>query len=87
EIYGYQGDAVGFGFDVDAAQAELQMYMDEAGIEDPGDITIQLWFNRGNEDVIESVEAQWEENLGIDVNVVNMEWGVYLDVLDECNNP
>jgi len=88
EIYGYQGaDEVGFGFDPEGALEELQMYMDEAGIEDPGDITIQLWFNRGNEDVIEAVEAQWEENLGIDVNVVNMEWGVYLDTLDECNNP
>jgi oligopeptide transport system substrate-binding protein len=87
EIYGYQGDAVGYGFDVDAALEHLQAYMDEAGIEDPGDISIQLWFNRGNEDIIEAVEAQWEENLGIDVNVVNMEWGVYLDTLDECNNP
>jgi oligopeptide transport system substrate-binding protein len=87
EIYGHQGDAVGFGFDPDAAREQLQMYMDEAGIEDPGDISIQLWFNRGNEDVIDSVEAQWEENLGIDVNVVNMEWRIYLDILDECNNP
>jgi oligopeptide transport system substrate-binding protein len=86
EIYGHQGQDVGYVFDPDAALEHLQMYMDEAGIEDPGDITI-LWFNRGNEDVIESVEAQWEENLGIDVNVVNMEWGVYLDVLDQCNNP
>ena len=56
------------------------------GIEDPGDISIQLWFNRGNEDVIEAVEEQWETNLGINVNVVNMEWGAYLDTLDECNN-
>ena len=86
EIYGYQADGVGYGFDVDAALEHLQAYMDEAGVENAGDISIQLWFNRGNEDVIQAVEAQWEENLGIDVNVVNMEWGVYLDTLDECNN-
>jgi len=86
EIYGYQDGAVGYGFDVDAALEHLQAYMDEAGVENAGDISIQLWFNRGNEDVIQAVEAQWEENLGIDVNVVNMEWGVYLDTLDECNN-
>ena len=42
EIYGYQGADVGLGFDPDAALEELQMYMDEVGIEDPGDITIQL---------------------------------------------
>ena len=89
EIYGHQGDEIGFGFDMDAAQAELQMYMDEAGIEDPGDIAIQLWYNRSgdNQDILEAVEAMWEENLGIDVNVSNMEWAVYLDILDECNNP
>jgi len=87
EIYGHQGQGVGYTFDPEGAMEHLQMYMDEAGIADPGDISIQLWFNRGNEDVIQAVEAQWEENLGIDVNVVNMEWGVYLDVLDECNNP
>ncbi len=87
EIYGYQDGNVGYGFDLDAAQEHLQKYMEDAGIEDPGDITIQLWFNRGNEDVIESVESQWEENLGINVNVVNMEWGVYLETLDQCNNP
>ena len=85
EIYGHQGDEIGFGFDVEAAQAELQMYMDEAGIEDPGDIAIQLWYNRSgnNQDILEAVEAMWEENLGIDVNVSNMEWGVYLEILDE----
>jgi ABC-type oligopeptide transport system substrate-binding subunit len=89
EIYGHQGDEIGFGFDVEAAQAELQMYMDEAGIEDPSDIAIQLWYNRSgdNQDILEAVEAMWEENLGIDVNVSNMEWAVYLDILDECNNP
>ena len=65
------------------------MYMDEAGIEDAGDIAIQLWYNRSgnNQDILEAVEAMWEENLGIDVNVSNMEWAVYLEILDECNNP
>jgi oligopeptide transport system substrate-binding protein len=86
EIYGYQGDAVGFGFDPHAALEHLQMYMDEAGIENPGDISIQLWFNRRAKVGIEAVEAQWEENLGIDVNVVNMEWAAYLETLDACRN-
>ena len=87
EIPGYQGCGnVGYGFDLDAAQQYLADAMAEMGIEDPGDISIQLWFNRGNEDVIEAVEEQWETNLGINVNVVNMEWGAYLDTLDECNN-
>jgi len=87
EIPGYQGCGnVGYPFDLEAAQGYLQAAMAELGVEDPGDITIQLWFNRGNEDVIESVEEQWETNLGIRVNVVNMEWGAYLDTLDSCND-
>lgn len=87
EIPGYQGcGEVGYPFDVDAAKEYLQAYMDEAGIADPGDIVIETWFNRGNEDVLEAVQAMWEENLGIHVRLVIMEWGVYLSVLDECNN-
>jgi len=87
EIPGYQGcGEVGYEFDVDAAQAYLQAYMDEAGIADPGEIVIEQWFNRGNEDVLEAVAAMWEENLGIHVRLVIMEWGVYLDVLDQCED-
>jgi len=88
EIVGYQGcGKVGYQFDLDAAQQYLQAALDEMGIDDPGDIRLNLWFNRGNEDVIESVAEQWETNLGIRVYVVNMEWGAYLQTLDECNNP
>jgi len=87
-IPGYQGcGQVGYEFDVEAAQGYLQAAMDEMGIDDPADITVNLWFNRGNEDTIEAVAEQWETNLGITVNVAIMEWAAYLDTLDECNNP
>jgi oligopeptide transport system substrate-binding protein len=88
EIPGYQGCGnVGYEFDVEAAQGYLQAAMDEMGVEDPADISVNLWYNRGNEDTIEAVAEQWETNLGITVNVANMEWAAYLDTLDECNNP
>jgi oligopeptide transport system substrate-binding protein len=88
EIPGYQGCGnVGYAFDVDAALGYLDAYMAEEGIEDPADISLNLWFNRGNEDVIEAVAEQWETNLGINVNVSITEWAAYLDTLDECNNP
>jgi len=86
-IPGHQGcGKVGYEFDVDAAQGYLQAAMDEMGIDDPADIKVNLWFNRGNEDVIEAVQEQWNTNLGIDVRVAIMEWAAYLDTLDECNN-
>jgi oligopeptide transport system substrate-binding protein len=87
EIVGYQGSAVGFPFDLAAAAGYLDDYMAEAGIEDAGDIVIELWYNKGgaNQEILEAVEAMWETNLGIDVRTVNVEWATYLDTLEECN--
>ena len=87
EIVGHQGDAVGFPFDVAAATGYLDDYMAEAGIEDAGDIVVELWYNKGgaNQEILEAVEAMWESNLGIDVRTVNVEWATYLDTLEECN--
>jgi oligopeptide transport system substrate-binding protein len=88
EIPGYQAcGEVGYDFDLEAAQGYLQAAMAEMGISDPADISVNLWFNRGNEEVIEAVGQQWEANLGIDAPIVNMEWGAYLETLDQCNNP
>jgi oligopeptide transport system substrate-binding protein len=87
EIFGYQGEDVGYGLDLDAALADLAAYMAEAGIEDAGDIVIELWYNKGgaNQDILEAIESMWETNLGIDVRTVNVEWASYLDTLEECN--
>lgn len=87
EIMGYQAcGEVGFEYDLDAAAEYLDAAIGEMEVEEAGEISVELWFNRGNEEVIEPVEEQWETNLGINVNVVNMEWGVYLDTLDHCND-
>jgi len=87
EIPGYQGcGSVGYAFDVAAAQGYLDAYMAEAGIDDPGDIEVNLWFNRGNEDVLDAVAEQWRTNLGVDVRLSIMEWAAYLDTLDTCND-
>ncbi|MEW6566856.1 MAG: ABC transporter substrate-binding protein [Chloroflexota bacterium] len=87
EIMGYQGDAVGYGLDLEAAQGYLQAALAEMGIEDPAELSVNLWYNRGgaNDDIIEAVAEQWETNLGITVNVVRSEWGAYLETLDECH--
>ena len=85
EIFGYQGDVVGYHYDADGAVAMLEEYMAEAGIEDAGDIVVELWYNKGNEDVLDAVQAMWEDILGIDVRIVTIEWASYLDTLDECN--
>lgn len=87
EIFGYQGQNVGYGFDLEAAAGFLAAYMAEAGIESAGDIRIELWYNKGagNQDILEAVESMWEKNLGITVYTVNVEWASYLETLEECN--
>ncbi len=87
EIVGYQGDKVGYGFDEAAAQAKLAEYMADAGIDDAGDIVIELWYNKGagNQEILEAVESMWEGTLGIDVRTVNVEWATYLETMEECN--
>ncbi|MCI0773792.1 MAG: hypothetical protein J4N74_10305, partial [Chloroflexi bacterium] len=69
------------------AQGFLASYMAEAGIDDAGDIVVELWYNKGgaNQEILEAVEAMWEENLGIDVRTVNVEFATYLDTLEGCN--
>jgi oligopeptide transport system substrate-binding protein len=88
EIPGYKGceGGIGYDFDVEAALGYLDAYMAEAGIEDPADVSVNLWYNRGNEDILDAVAEQWGTNLGITVNVSVMEWASYLETLDECNN-
>jgi oligopeptide transport system substrate-binding protein len=87
-IPGYQGcGEVGYEFDVDAALGYLDAAMAEMGIDAASDITVNLWYNRGNEDILDAVAEQWATNLGITANVAIMEWAAYLDTLDECNNP
>jgi oligopeptide transport system substrate-binding protein len=66
---------------------QAQAYLAEAGYPDgEGFPTLRVWFNRGNEDILEAVAAMWSENLNINVELRTNEWAVYLDYLDACNN-
>ncbi|MHA2429120.1 MAG: hypothetical protein ACXADB_13955, partial [Candidatus Hermodarchaeia archaeon] len=87
EIYGFQGDAVGYAYDEAAALGYLEEYMNAEGIEDAGSIVIELWYNKSgsNQEILEAVEAMWQEVLSIDVRTVNVEWATYLNTLEECN--
>jgi oligopeptide transport system substrate-binding protein len=84
-IPGYQGCGnVGYEFDLEAAQGYLHAAMAEMDVDDPADVSVNLWFNHGNEDIVEAVAEQWGTNLGIQVNVAIMEWAAYLETLEGC---
>jgi oligopeptide transport system substrate-binding protein len=83
-ILGHQEHGTcGYAFDPDAAK----QYLADAGYPDgEGFPTLVMWFNRGNEDILEAIAAMWQENLNINVELRTNEWAVYLDYLDQCNN-
>jgi oligopeptide transport system substrate-binding protein len=81
---GYQEQGTcGHAYDPEAAK----QFLADAGYPDgegfPGLI---MWFNRGNEDILEAIAAMWSDNLNIHVELRSNEWAVYLDYLDQCNN-
>lgn len=64
--------------DVDAAQRLLA----EAGFPGgKGFPRMEILFNThdAHRDIAEVIQQQWKQNLGIDVELRNLEWGVYLD--------
>jgi oligopeptide transport system substrate-binding protein len=73
----------GYTFNPDQAK---QFLADAGYPEAEGFPPMIIWFNRGNEDILEAVAAMWSENLDIAVELRTNEWAVYLDYLDQCNN-
>jgi oligopeptide transport system substrate-binding protein len=87
---GMPGHQEGIGpqhFDVDAAQADLETALGELGLSDASELDLTLGFNTGagHEEIMEFVQAQLQENLGITVTLDGLEWGAYLESLN--NNP
>lgn len=48
---------------------------------------IEILYNtsEGHQAIAEAIQQQWKNNLGIDVELRNMEWGVYLDTVSKTN--
>lgn len=79
---------LGVKYDVEAAKALLQEYLDEKGIT-AADIDITLMFNTAasHQRIAESIQAMWKENLGIEVKLTNQEWKVFLKTVKSLETP
>lgn len=76
----------GLAYDVVQAKADLEIALDElkltvADLSEGGKAQIELGYNKdaGHEPIMEFLQAQWKENLGITVALTSLEWNAYLD--------
>jgi oligopeptide transport system substrate-binding protein len=72
----------GIGYDPEAAVEELEIAMEELGYADVSAIPpISLLYNtsEGHRRIAEAIRDQWATTLGIEVQLVNQDFAVYLD--------
>lgn len=73
----------GIKYDIEAAKALLQEYLDEKGMTaDQLDISLQYNTNAGHQLIAESIQLQWADSLGVNVKLLNQEWKVHLEMMD-----
>lgn len=78
-MFGYEAER-GINFDV----AKAQKLLDEAGYKDRSQfpkLVLAFNTNENHQRIAENVQAQLKRNLGIDVEIKNEEWKVYLNTL------
>jgi oligopeptide transport system substrate-binding protein len=83
-VFGFVAPEENIGIKYDPEQA--RKWLEEAGY--PGgeglpEITLMFNFTEGHQAIAQFVQAQWKENLGVEVKLANQEWKVYLDTLTE----
>ena len=80
---------LGIKYDVEGAKAELQSYMDEKGITDPAEISVEIMFNtsENHQKIAVAIQQMWKDVLGINATVQNQEWAVYLKTIRGADTP
>jgi oligopeptide transport system substrate-binding protein len=80
---------LGVKYDPTDAKAQLQSYLDEKGITaDQVDITLMFNTSSGHQRIAEAIQQMWKDNLGLNVQLTNQEWAVYLKtILDPVATP
>ena len=76
----------GIWYDPEAALEELGMALADLGLASVDElpaITLMHNTSEGHARIATAIQQMWVEELGLEVQVANQEWSVYLDLLDE----
>ncbi|TCS83573.1 peptide ABC transporter substrate-binding protein [Tepidibacillus fermentans] len=64
------------------AKALLQKGLQELGLKTLPKVTLLYNTSEGHKKIAEAIQAMWKQNLGVDVELKNQEWKVYLNTLN-----
>ena len=83
-MFGHQ-PGIGVQYDPEAAQENLATALEDLGLSDASEITLELGYNTeaGHEPRVEFLQEQWRQSLGINVELVGLEWSAYLTQLGD----
>jgi oligopeptide transport system substrate-binding protein len=70
-----------FKFDPDKAKALLQDYLNDKGLKSLPKIELKYNTSEGHKKVAEALQGMWKENLGVEIQLLNMEWKVFLSTI------
>ncbi|MCM3707122.1 MULTISPECIES: peptide ABC transporter substrate-binding protein [Cytobacillus] len=71
--------------DVEKAKEFLQKGLDELGYKDASElpaVTLSYNTSEAHQKIAQAVQDMWKQNLGVEVNLDNAEWNVYLDKIN-----
>ncbi|HLO14286.1 MAG TPA: peptide ABC transporter substrate-binding protein [Anaerolineales bacterium] len=79
---------LGVKFDPTDAKAQLQSYLDEKGLTvDKLNITLMFNTSSGHQKIAEAIQQMWKDNLGLNVQLANQEWKVFLKTIKGADTP
>ena len=72
-----------FRFDPQKAKALIQDYLDEKGLKSLPKIELKYNTSEGHKKVAEALQGMWKNHLGAEIQLLNMEWKVFLSTIEK----
>lgn len=71
--------------DVEKAKEYLEKGLEELGLDELPKVNLSFNTSEAHGTIAQAVQDMWKENLGVEVELNNEEWNVYLDTMSEGN--